>query len=222
MSAVPSDKKRIIEKRSHRAGQNASDRAKLNADLATRKTDHPAVRQRRALRRSKLISLGFDDYSAYLRSPHWLSTRAAYWESDQPKECICGELTGLQLHHMTYERVGAELLSDLTPLCGSCHTMIHVLERRGEMGLDLTGFVNQRRAWANRQVRAEREASIRAERASLPTPSITAIPRVLLDTFRRDGAIAGVDLSTDIGAIERRLDAIDRKTSYAARWPAER
>lgn len=58
---------------------------------------------------------------------------------------MCGETEGLHLHHLTYERLGAERLDDLTPLCPNCHAMVHVLVKRGEMGLDFAGFVDEQR-----------------------------------------------------------------------------
>lgn len=102
-----------------------------------------AVVQRR---QARLRELGFTSYRDYLASPRWRATKARYYGSSQPQECICGETEGLQLHHLTYERVGAEELTDLTPLCATCHAMIHVLEARGDLGLDFAGFVSEQRA----------------------------------------------------------------------------
>lgn len=100
----------------------------------------------RAERYTRLLGLGFASYREYLESGHWQDTRRRYWASDQPHDCICGETEGLQLHHMTYQRIGREALTDLTPLCGRCHSMIHALVERGELGLDFAGFVNAKRA----------------------------------------------------------------------------
>lgn len=110
----------------------------------------------RARRHTRLAALGFSSYRDYLHAPHWQATRAAYRASAQPQDCICGETEGLQLHHLSYERVGAERLTDLTPLCDRCHAMVHVLERRGDMGLDLQGFVNEERAKRYEREQAER------------------------------------------------------------------
>jgi len=101
---------------------------------------------RRQQRQIRLREFGYADYSAYLRSGAWRERKADYWASDQPQDCICGKTDGLQLHHLTYERVGDEPPTDLTPLCPNCHAMIHTLERRGEIGLDFTGFVSEKRA----------------------------------------------------------------------------
>lgn len=119
-------------------------------------TPYTATRLRREVRLIRLRELGYRDYSHYLRSAHWADTRREYQESGLPQDCFCGETEGIQLHHMTYERIGREELGDLTPVCPSCHAMIHALANRGEIGLDFTGFVNEQRADKRRaEVEAE-------------------------------------------------------------------
>jgi hypothetical protein len=126
------------------------------------------VRRRRAERLAHLRLLGYASYGDYLRSPHWLRTRQRYLESDLPQTCVCGDWD-IQLHHMTYERVGAEELSDLTPLCRRCHSLVHVLEWRREIGLDLDGLCDGDRALAGRKAltrlvqrsQGEREAAVK-------------------------------------------------------------
>lgn len=107
---------------------------------------YTAIRKRRQDRHRRLVELGYSSYGDYLRSDHWHHVRANYRASDRPQACICGATTGLHLHHLTYERVGAETLDDLTPLCPTCHVMVHALEARGEMGLDFAGLVSASRA----------------------------------------------------------------------------
>lgn len=125
-------------------------------------------RARRSWQRSvRLEALGFDTYSAYLSSTEWRAIKARYRASDLPQDCMCGETENLALHHLTYERVGEERLTDLTPLCKRCHTMLHVLERRGEVGLDFTGFVNERRAQRNQ---AQERQRIERQRDEFMTP----------------------------------------------------
>lgn len=137
------------------------------------------VSERRAARHSRLIGLGYANYSAYLRSEHWRELRKRYCRSSLPQDCVCGE-TETHLHHMTYERVGAEWLSDLTPLCRRCHALVHVLEWRGEIGLDLEGFaLDEERARAGREWLAaevaERQAEI-AERVRAHQEAVLAMP----------------------------------------------
>lgn len=117
------------------------------------------VRTARAqARKARLKKLGYRDYATYLHSAAWMDTRRRYFGSDQPQDCICGATHELQLHHLTYERVGEEELADLTPLCPHCHVMIHELERRGEVGLDFKGFVNEERARLHREAAARQRA----------------------------------------------------------------
>jgi hypothetical protein len=81
-----------------------------------------------------LRRLGFPrhaTYADYLASPHWQDVKRRYSESDLPQDCACGK-PRRDLHHKTYARMGAELLTDLEPVCGLCH-----LERHGRWPMDL-------------------------------------------------------------------------------------
>lgn len=111
----------------------------------------PHVIRRYERRNTKLRSLGFAKYGDYLRSQHWAKTKKAYRESDLPQACICGE-EEVQLHHMTYERVGAEPLTDLTPLCPSCHALVHALDWRGDGDLTIDGLLDKGRALEGRDL----------------------------------------------------------------------
>lgn len=128
-------------------------------------TPYPTVQRRARIetRKARLEALGYRDYPHYLSSPAWHDTRRRYFESDQPQDCICGETYELQLHHLTYERVGEEELTDLTPMCKRCHSMLHELERRGEVGLDFQGFVNEERARLHRLAIDRRKQKTRSE-----------------------------------------------------------
>jgi len=66
--------------------------------------------------------LGFTNYKDYQSSSHWKQLRAKI----KPKRCYaCGKQKRLQLHHMTYERLGKELNADLCFLCDRCHKAVH-------------------------------------------------------------------------------------------------
>lgn len=85
----------------------------------------------------KLQALGFETYGDYIRSPLWHRKQAAYRADPAlPQSCICGA-EDVQLHHRTYERLGAENLTDLYPLCSKCHGMLHVYVRRGLVSGDV-------------------------------------------------------------------------------------
>lgn len=179
-------------------------------------TDRQA-RARRLNRHRRLRRLGYTNYAEYLRSPAWSDVKRRYRASDLPQVCVCGETT-VQLHHKTYERVGEEALTDLAPLCGDCHRLVHVLERRGELLLDLTGLCSDERAAAyaivaeRRAARAageytdqHRERQIRRNARSFAQHLRTSI---------EDANREGVDISAplaDLHATIARIDAHRRQ-----------
>lgn len=122
------------------------------------------VLERYAVRNARLNACGYSSYRAYLNSDHWSQTRDRYRKSSLPQQCICGD-DEVHLHHTTYERIGQERLSDLTPLCRRCHQMVHVLEWRGQIGLGLEGLeLDTERAARGREFLADLIASIEVER----------------------------------------------------------
>lgn len=76
----------------------------------------------------RLFKLGFKNYAEYLASPHWKDLRSRCMISDRPQKCQCGVKKGLQLHHLTYARLGDENLTDLIFLCSDCHKKVHGIE----------------------------------------------------------------------------------------------
>lgn len=68
-------------------------------------------------------------YRDYLKSPEWAKKRKAAFDRDN--QCkLCGDRgakTGnpLVVHHMTYERIFNEEMSDLITLCNKCHGYVH-------------------------------------------------------------------------------------------------
>lgn len=65
-------------------------------------------------------------YAEYLQTLHWRRTRnAALMRAGYACE-DCGKRTGLQVHHLTYARIGAERPEDLCVLCDPCHGDAHV------------------------------------------------------------------------------------------------
>lgn len=66
------------------------------------------------------------EYRDYIRSKTWKDKRKEVLKRDGHKCCHCGSLYGdLQIHHVTYIRLGAELLEDLLTLCDACHVKEH-------------------------------------------------------------------------------------------------
>jgi hypothetical protein len=64
--------------------------------------------------------------ASYLASEWWAEVRARFnADPNTPHACaVCGT-PRYQLHHRTYERLGAERLSDLLPLCSTHHEALH-------------------------------------------------------------------------------------------------
>lgn len=132
------------------------------------------VKARQAERHARLQELGYSNYREYLKAPHWAKLKARYRASDLPQECVCGD-PDVHLHHTTYERIGAERLTDLVPLCRSCHRLVHVLEWRRQLGLDLEGLCDQERAIQGRALlksmiearAAEAREQLRQEQAAV-------------------------------------------------------
>lgn len=69
--------------------------------------------------------LGYESYAHYLRSPHWQRIRQLVLSRDGRRCLDCGGYAGLQVHHLTYERLGSESLVDLATLCTPCHRDVH-------------------------------------------------------------------------------------------------
>lgn len=71
-------------------------------------------------------NLFYATYSDYLRSEHWRKTRrrAVQRSGGMCKRCYAEDCR-LEIHHLTYERIGRERESDLIALCASCHAKEH-------------------------------------------------------------------------------------------------
>lgn len=64
-------------------------------------------------------------YREYLRSDHWRSTRRDALERAAHACQLCASKYRLDVHHRTYDRLGAERPEDLTVLCRMCHEKHH-------------------------------------------------------------------------------------------------
>lgn len=63
-------------------------------------------------------------YAEYLSSDHWKEIREAcllFWDG----RCALCKDRASDVHHNTYIRVGDEKLTDVVPLCRSCHKRFH-------------------------------------------------------------------------------------------------
>lgn len=65
------------------------------------------------------------DFYQYIKTQAWEETRQKVFRRDGFKCVICNEAKNLNVHHITYENLGAEKVSDLVTLCQGCHENIH-------------------------------------------------------------------------------------------------
>lgn len=65
------------------------------------------------------------DYRRYINSKKWRTKRNSILARDGFKCTCCGSSDSLQVHHLTYARLGRENPSDLTTLCVDCHSNTH-------------------------------------------------------------------------------------------------
>ena len=76
---------------------------------------------------------GKEWYASYLASGEWLRRKLSSLRRAGNRCALCGVYgrwngvyrNTLHVHHNNYERVGAELDSDLTVLCKRCHEKFH-------------------------------------------------------------------------------------------------
>ena len=74
----------------------------------------------------RLAELRAMPYPQYLRTPEWRRTRAAaLLRAGNACSLDVTHTEDLEVHHRTYERLGAELMTDLTVLCHACHQLYH-------------------------------------------------------------------------------------------------
>lgn len=65
------------------------------------------------------------NYYQYIQTQAWEEMRQKVFRRDGFKCVICGDAKALNVHHITYENLGAEKVSDLVTLCRDCHEKIH-------------------------------------------------------------------------------------------------
>lgn len=68
------------------------------------------------------------DYEVYLTTLHWRNVRQRKLGEVGYRCEKCDRDKGLEVHHLTYERLGQESLEDLQVLCPICHREAHGME----------------------------------------------------------------------------------------------
>lgn len=119
---VHEEKSRRHERKRQRKQLRKSARTKFKnlskvkpAPFKVDETDHTALRSM--------------PYKDYLKTDHWKDVRRRLFQARGRKceKCKRGKSVSLQIdvHHLTYERRGQELLTDLQVLCRDCHNREH-------------------------------------------------------------------------------------------------
>lgn len=75
-------------------------------------------------------------YEKYLESPQWESKRQAALKRDRWLCQGCLSRRATQVHHLTYDHLGNELLWELQSVCTECHKIIHPHMRNVEVDWD--------------------------------------------------------------------------------------
>jgi len=68
-------------------------------------------------------------YRTYLNSKEWYDRKVIALKYAEYKCSRCGETENLEVHHLNYETVGNENISDLFVCCKDCHSKFHNLTR---------------------------------------------------------------------------------------------
>lgn len=72
-----------------------------------------------------------ENYRTYMRSRAWANFRQRALAHYGKKCYVCGTFRGpIQIHHLTYARFTRERLSDVRPLCQTCHREVTALHWR--------------------------------------------------------------------------------------------
>lgn len=93
--------------------------------------DNPTIPLRTILKnrrkhRGKYYSKWWFNYRKYLKSEHWKQFRLHEIELAHHKCQKCGiHSKHLDVHHLTYKRLGHERDSDVIVVCHNCHQKIH-------------------------------------------------------------------------------------------------
>lgn len=77
-----------------------------------------ALKQQRAAERRA-------DYLRYMNSPEWYDLKKKVFERANGICEGCAEARPVQVHHLTYEHFGHELLWELAAVCRACHERCH-------------------------------------------------------------------------------------------------
>ena len=73
----------------------------------------------------KIPAVLYEQYRQYTASNKWKIKRDNRMALDNHECALCFTTSHLQVHHITYDRIFNEKMSDLLTVCKSCHEIIH-------------------------------------------------------------------------------------------------
>jgi hypothetical protein len=76
-------------------------------------------------KRSESVPAPEMPYAEYLQTDHWRGVQARAIKADRYRCRLCNSPDDLNVHHRTYQRLGAERPDDLITLCQGCHAKFH-------------------------------------------------------------------------------------------------
>lgn len=76
-------------------------------------------------RSNSFYSRVYVDYKTYINSPEWQVKRLERLKLDHCQCQFCGSAVNVEVHHLTYRRLGHEDINDLITLCDNCHRSVH-------------------------------------------------------------------------------------------------
>jgi len=83
-----------------------------------------------AMKNDKERAAWFAWYDEYLRSPEWATRRNMVLHRASGVCEGCMESSATQVHHLSYDNVGDELLYQLVAVCDACHEKAHSKKER--------------------------------------------------------------------------------------------
>lgn len=129
---------------------------------------------------SRIAELRALRYADYLLTPEWYRCRGRALERARWRCSRCPAKRELQVHHLRYDRLGAELDGDLEVLCRTCHEGHHFDEsRRQHLGVYIKLVSDALRAGPFTTF-ADLSADVREECVRLKIP---CDPRRISDAF---------------------------------------
>jgi hypothetical protein len=121
---TPKSKSTKKSKKQKRLEKLQRQRVRAAQHATASKSDVPKTKYHPSLDQAALLR-GYPSYADYIASPAWSDLHCRVSLAYGSSRCLACGYPFVSLHHITYERVCCELLSDVVPLCVRCHHAVH-------------------------------------------------------------------------------------------------